>query len=143
MKITMVMEKPQGYRTPNRKQVATSRDLYNTVRDACDQADRECFFAIMLDQRHKILSIELVSMGSLTASLVHPREVFRPAIREGAAAIAFAHNHPSGDPTPSPEDMSLTKRLRDAGDILGIRVVDHVVIGDGRYVSFSDEGLMR
>ena len=82
-----------------------------------------------------------VSVGTLTASLVHPREVFRAAIRERAASIALVHNHPSGDPTPSPEDVALTARLRSAGDLLGIRVLDHIVIGSGgRYVSFLDTG---
>jgi DNA repair protein RadC len=82
----------------------------------------------------------LVSEGSLTASIVHPREVFRRAIREAAAAVILVHNHPSGDPTPSPEDEALTARLRAAGDLLGIRVLDHVVIGSGCYVSFVDSG---
>ena len=80
------------------------------------------------------------SAGSLAASLVHPREAFRPAIREAAAAVLFVHNHPSGDPTPSGEDRRITSRLRGAGELLGIPVLDHVVIGRGRYFSFADAG---
>ena len=78
--------------------------------------------------------------GSLTVSIVHPREVFTLAVKESAAAVIFLHNHPSGDPTPSQEDRALTARLVSAGEVLGIRVLDHLVVGDGRYVSFADQG---
>jgi DNA repair protein RadC len=81
-----------------------------------------------------------VSEGSLTLSIVHPREAFVPAIRESAAAVIFVHNHPSGDPEASPEDRALTHRLVSAGEIIGIRVLDHVIIGDHEYVSFADHG---
>jgi DNA repair proteins len=81
-----------------------------------------------------------VSEGSLTLSIVHPREVFTLAVRESAAAVIFLHNHPSGDPTPSREDRVLTARLVSAGEVLGIRVLDHLVVGDGRYISFADQG---
>jgi len=76
----------------------------------------------------------------MTASVVHPRDVFGAVVREAAAAVIFVHNHPSGDPTPSAEDIALTRRLREVGDLVGVRVLDHVVIGKGRYVSFVDEG---
>ncbi len=85
---------------------------------------------------------DLVSEGILTASLVHPREVFAPAIREAAAGIVLVHNHPSGDPEPSPEDHEVTARLCAVGELVGIRVLDHVVIGDGCYVSFLERGLI-
>ena len=81
-----------------------------------------------------------ISEGSLTAALVHPREVFAPAIRDGAAALILVHNHPSGDPTPSVEDAAITQRLRQVGDLVGIRVLDHVVIGRGRFASMAEEG---
>ncbi len=100
----------------------------------------EVFKAILLDAKHVVIRDFTVSQGSLTVSIVHPREVFNLAVRESAAAIIFVHNHPSGDPQPSEEDHALTQRLMAAGEILGIRVLDHVVIGDGRYVSFADEG---
>ena len=83
-----------------------------------------------------------MSQGSLTLSIVHPREVFNLAVRESAAAVIFLHNHPSGDPSPSEEDRTLTSRLVEAGNILGIRVLDHLIIGDGKYVSFADQGWM-
>jgi DNA repair protein RadC len=84
----------------------------------------------------------VVSTGSLTASLVHPREVWRSALHLCAAAVLFVHNHPSGDPAPSPEDIDITKRLKETADILGIRVLDHVILGHGRYFSFSDKGML-
>ena len=97
---------------------------------------------VLLDQKHHVLRDERVSLGTLTASLVHPREVFAPAIRESAAAVAFLHNHPSGDPTPSREDRELTRRLAEAGRLMGIPVLDHVIIGEGGFVSLAEEGLL-
>ena len=101
---------------------------------------RELFKVILLDAKHAVIREKTVSEGSLTSSLVHPREVFNEAVRESAAAVIFLHNHPSGDPKPSKEDRALTARLQEAGDILGVQVLDHVIVGDGRYVSFADEG---
>jgi DNA repair protein RadC len=101
---------------------------------------RERFFCLLLDARNRCLREEAVSEGSLTGSLVHPREAFRAAVREAASAVIFAHNHPSGDPSPSREDVELTRRLWEAGNVLGIRVLDHVVLGHSRYYSFADEG---
>ena len=101
---------------------------------------RELFKVILLDAKHAVIREKTVSEGSLTSSLVHPREVFNEAVRESAAAVIFLHNHPSGDPKPSKEDRALTGRLQEAGDVLGVQVLDHVIIGDGRYTSFADEG---
>jgi DNA repair protein RadC len=95
---------------------------------------------VLLDQRHRVLRTVEVSRGTLTSSLVHSREVFRPAMLEAAAALLFAHNHPSGDPTPSREDLDITRRLGEVGDLVGVRVLDHVIIGRGRSVSFVDDG---
>jgi DNA repair protein RadC len=100
----------------------------------------EVFKVILLDAKHAIMRDTTVSEGSLTLSIVHPREVFTFAVKESAAAVIFLHNHPSGDPTPSQEDRVLTARLVSAGEVLGIRVLDHLVVGDGRYVSFADQG---
>lgn len=104
---------------------------------------RESFHALQLDGRHRLTSVDEVSIGTLTASLVHPREVFREAIRNAAAAIVLVHHHPSGDPSPSPEDRSVTERLVSAGRLLGIRVVDHVIVADSGYFSFQEAGLIR
>lgn len=97
--------------------------------------EREVFFVVLLDGRHRVKRVETVSVGTLTTSLVHPREVFLPAVREGAAAIVCAHNHPSGDPEPSADDLAVTRRLLRAARILGVPLLDHVVLGEGRTVS--------
>ncbi|MEZ5978150.1 MAG: JAB domain-containing protein [Planctomycetota bacterium] len=89
---------------------------------------QECFAALLLDGRHRVLRLAALTRGTLTTSLVHPREVFGPAVREGAAAVLVAHNHPSGDPEPSPEDLAVTERLGRAGRLLGIPLVDHLVV---------------
>ncbi len=101
---------------------------------------REMFFALLLDTKNRLIRRVRISEGSLGASLVHPREAFRPALREAAAAVIFVHNHPSGDPTPSNEDRRITERLRRAGELLGIPVLDHVVVGRPGYYSFADQG---
>jgi DNA repair protein RadC len=103
---------------------------------------RERFIALLLDSKNRLLREVGISEGSLTASIVHPREVFGPAVRESAAAILFVHNHPSGDPTPSREDLEITQRLKEAGDLMGVRVLDHIIIGNEGYVSLADRGLL-
>jgi DNA repair protein RadC len=104
------------------------------------QLDREVFYVLLLDGKNRVQGEVRVSEGSLTVALVHPREVFAPAIRGAAAAVILVHNHPSGDPTPSAEDAALTERLRQVGELIGIRVLDHVVIGRGRYASMAEGG---
>lgn len=103
---------------------------------------KEVFLSLLLDSKNRVLREIKVSEGSLNASIVHPREVFQPVIRESAAAVLFVHNHPSGDPAPSREDLELTERLQEAGNLMGVRVLDHIIIGCGRYVSLADRGLM-
>lgn len=105
-------------------------------------ADREMFVVALLTVRHRVLGLHTVSVGCLTSSLVHPREVFKPAILASAAALILAHNHPSGDPEPSAEDVALTRRLVSAGQLLGIDVLDHLILGEaGRYVSLRQRGV--
>ena len=101
---------------------------------------RESFYIVMLNGKNRVLAKMRISQGSLASSIVHPREAFRPAVREAAAAVLFVHNHPSGDPTPSQEDRRITERLRRAGELMGIPVLDHVVVGRGGYWSFADNG---
>ncbi len=103
---------------------------------------KEYFRIVLLNTKNQIISVEDVSVGSLNASIVHPREIFNHPVKKSAASILLVHNHPSGDPTPSQEDLDVTKRLIEAGDILGISVLDHVIVGDGRYISFKEEGLL-
>lgn len=103
---------------------------------------KEHFVTLLLDTKHRVIGEDVVSVGSLNASIVHPREIFRSALKKSAAAVICAHNHPSGDPTPSPEDVQVTERLVSAGSILGIPVLDHIVIGDKRYISMRERGLI-
>ena len=103
---------------------------------------QEEFHVVLLDARHRLLSTSLVTRGTADTSLVHAREVFREAVREGACAVILVHNHPSGDPRPSPEDRTVTRQLSQAGALVGIPVLDHVIVGDGRYVSMAEEGGM-
>jgi DNA repair protein RadC len=125
-------------------QIRSSRDAAVVFREYLGNVDREHFLVAMLDQKNKIIGINTVSMGSLTASVVHPREVFKACILSNAAALLCCHNHPSGAPQPSREDRALTTRLVDVGKLLGINVLDHIVLGDGSeaYFSFADEGLL-
>jgi DNA repair protein RadC len=117
-----------------------SYDVYAHFRERLAEETTERFIAVLLDNKNRKLRDICISQGSLTSSVVHPREVYLPVIRESAAAVIFAHNHPSGDPTPSREDIDLTRRLREVGDLVGVRVLDHIVVGKGRYVSFVDDG---
>jgi DNA repair protein RadC len=103
---------------------------------------KENFVALYLDARNKLIYKETISIGSLNASLVHPREVFEPAVRNLAAQIILAHNHPSGDPEPSEDDLEMTKRLVEASKILGIDVIDHIIITKNRFFSFKEKGLI-
>lgn len=118
------------------------RDFYEHFHLRLRDKKKERFYVACLDQKNRLLGEEMVSEGSLTEVVVHPREVFAPAVRLRAAAVAVVHNHPSGDPTPSAQDKALTKRLIRAAELVGIRLLDHVVIGDGDYISFVEEGLM-
>ena len=117
-------------------------DIADAFRSEMANLDREQFLCCHLDAKNRLISREVVSIGHLTAALVHPREVFKAAILANAASVAFVHNHPSGDPEPSREDMELTRRLVKAGDILGITVLDHVVIArGGAHRSIAERGL--
>jgi DNA repair protein RadC len=120
----------------------SSLEIYRYFRPRVQDLKKECFWNVLLDGKNRIQRIARISEGSLTSSHVHPREVFRPAIREAAVGVLFVHNHPSGDPTPSQEDVGATRRLNETGKILGIRVLDHVIIGAYRYYSFADEGIL-
>jgi len=123
--------------------ISSSSDLFRHFYPILRDKKQEVFKVVLLDAKNIIVKETTVSEGTLTLSIVHPREVFALAIRESAAGIIFLHNHPSGDPTPSPEDRRLTDRLVTAGKLLGISVLDHVIVGDGRYVSFADEGWLN
>lgn len=123
--------------------VRTPADIVSLVAMSLSGLKREVFLILLLNTRHKLLKAETISIGSLAAAIVHPREVFRPAVLAAASAIALAHNHPSGDPEPSAEDLEITTRLRDAGRLIGIEVLDHVILGENRsFVSLRERGLL-
>lgn len=117
-----------------------SHDVYAHYRERLAGETVEFFIAVLLDNKNRKIRDVIVGQGSLTASIVHPRDVYAQVIRAHAASVIFVHNHPSGDPTPSREDVEITRRLREIGELIGVRVLDHVVIGKGRYVSFVDDG---
>jgi len=158
----VVRERRCGYGA--RKRFRGSADVYESFKEHFDKLDREHFVVLLLDVKNGMLGFHTVSIGSLTSSLVHPREAFKlvvlhndtvtaqdkeqaitkeacaQSMRYSAAAMILMHNHPSGDPVPSQEDLHITTRLREIGEVVGVRVLDHLIFGDGRYVSFVDDG---
>ena len=128
---------------PERERVRSAADVYERMRLTLRDLSHEEFHVLLLNTQNEILRDLQVTRGTLDASLVHPREVFRPAIAEAAASVILVHNHPSGDPTPSSEDRSVTRQLRSAGELVGIEVLDHVIVGEGRYVSFAEAGILQ
>jgi DNA repair protein RadC len=130
------LEKKLIHKDPITNSEELFKYLYHTMKDK----HRECFKAVFLDAKNKVIGTETLFEGTLTASSVYPREVVRSALNHHAAALIFAHNHPSGDPNPSPEDVAITRQLIFACKVMGITVHEHLVIGDNRYFSFADQG---
>lgn len=125
-----------------RPQIRSPEDVYQLMHIQLLGERREHFLAVMLDTKNRVRRTETISIGTLDSSLVHPREVYRMVIREGAACWIAVHNHPSGDPTPSPEDIAITRRLKEAGELLGVELLDHLIIGDGNYTSLRERGYL-
>lgn len=123
------------------KPVKCPQDVADLLMEEMRYLKKEHMKLVLLNVKCNLISVEDISIGSLNASIVHPREVFNPAIRKSSASIIMVHNHPSGDPTPSSEDIGITSRIRDAGKLLGIELVDHIIIGDGKYTSLKEKGL--
>ncbi len=119
--------------------VKSAKDVFDIIRPKIAYLEKEHFAVLMLDTKNRPIKEEIVSIGTLNASIVHPREIFRSAIKEGANSVIIAHNHPSGDPKPSVADRKITEDLISAGDIIGIKVLDHVIIGKDNYWSFNGE----
>lgn len=133
--VPVVQEEPIG------NAISCASDIHKECQDLANLA-QETFGIITCDQKNRIINRHIVSIGSLTESLVHPREVFRRVILDNAASCAFFHNHPSGEPAPSRADRQLTTRLKEGADLLGIRVLDHVIVGKDKYYSFAESGAM-
>jgi DNA repair protein RadC len=123
-----------------RNAISNSRDLYSYLNGAIRDKTRECFMVIFLDSKNRVLAMDTLFEGTLTASGVYPREVIHAALQHHAAALIFAHNHPSGEPRPSAEDVAVTRQLVFAGRVMGITVHEHLIIGENRYYSFADQG---
>lgn len=129
----------QGAAEPGRT-ISSSQAVYDLCAPRLRDQKKETFLVLLLDAKNRLFREVEVSVGSLTASLAHPREVFHEAVRDSAAAIICVHNHPTGDPTPSPRDAEVTRKLHATGKVLGISFLDHIIIGEGRYYSFADDG---
>ncbi|MGV3135969.1 JAB domain-containing protein [Brevibacillus agri] len=138
--VKMVRESSLLY--PQRR-IRMAKDAVGLFQKFLEETDREQFFLLCLSTKNEPVAIHTVSVGSLDASIVHPREVFKAAVLANAASVIVAHNHPSGDPTPSREDIEVTRRLQEAGELLGIPVLDHIVVGmEGSFCSLKEKGYM-
>lgn len=137
--IKMVKEASILYKN---RRVSSPNDAYELIKEFLECADREQLILCSLDTKNQPTTINIVSIGSLNSSIVHPRELFKIAILSNAATIIIAHNHPSGDPQPSSEDINITHRLKECGELLGIYLVDHIIIGDESFVSLKEKGLL-
>ncbi|THF83796.1 RadC family protein [Cohnella fermenti] len=129
-------------RLPEMPRITKPQDAAELLMEELRHYREEHFICLFLNTKNQVVGRQTLSIGSLNASVVHPREVFRAAIRRSSASILCAHNHPSGDPSPSPEDIQITKRLAEAGQLLGIELLDHLVIGDNRYISLKESGCL-
>ena len=137
--IKMVKESSFLYQT---RQILSPKDAYEMIKEQLEGLDREQFIIACLNTKNEPTNISVVSVGSLNKAIVHPREVFKTAILSNAASIMAFHNHPSGETTPSQQDIQLTKRLYEAGELLGIKLLDHLIIGDGTFTSLKEKGYL-
>ena len=131
-----------GSMQSDRKIIKTPEDAYQILKRYFEDLPTEHFVALLLNTKNHVIALSPVSIGSLNASIVHPRELFQRAILGNCAAVILSHNHPSGDPTPSPEDIELSRKLCEAGKVLDIAVLDHLVIGDACFVSLKERGML-
>jgi DNA repair protein RadC len=139
MKISILSLKEEYTDYPTRPIMSSPEKVYEILKPLFLQ-DRETFYLLSLNTKNGIIAIRTISIGSLNANVVHPREVFKAAILDSASSVIVAHNHPSGDPTPSREDLAITTKLVETGNIIGITLTDHVIIGDGRHYSLKESG---
>jgi len=141
-RVVLVKEKVGRYELP--KKIDSPDRAYKAITaiTSVEEEAQEVFGVLILNTKHKIVAVHEVSRGTLNTSTVHPREVFKPAVLHNAAAIICFHNHPSGDTEPSKDDIEATKRLIEAGKIMGIEILDHIIVGDDRYVSLKERGVV-
>lgn len=122
----------------SKTKISSAKDVFDLLNDELKEKTKENFYVILLNTKNKILKIEKISIGILDATIIHPREIFKPAIKNSAARIILAHNHPSGDPSPSDEDLNITKKIMSIGELIGIEVIDHIIIGNENYWSYLE-----
>lgn len=141
-RVVLVKEKVGKYELP--RETKNPEEAYNAIKIITNVQEeaQEVFGILILNTKNKIVAVHEISRGTLNSSMVHPREVFKPAVLHNAAAIICFHNHPSGDPEPSKEDIESNNRLVEAGKIMGIEMLDHIIVGDGRYISLKERGVM-
>lgn len=135
-----IMRRQRCCESKARTTIQSPTDVANLLMVEMRLLEHEEFRLILLNTKNQVLQVETISKGTLNSSLVHPREVFRAALKNATNAVILVHNHPSGDPTPSTEDVDITRRLVEGGKILGIEILDHIVLGDGRYISLKERG---
>ena len=133
----------EGTRQEYGKRISSSQDVVELVAPDLNKYDREVFLSLLLNTKNLPIGVEEVSIGCLNSSIIHPRELFKSAVLASASSLILIHNHPSGDPEPSREDLELTKRLVKAGDLMGIKILDHVIIAGESFISLLDRGLMN
>jgi len=136
VRVQLVRDLPKKYLP--KVELSTAEDVFNFLKDEVSLWDREKFVSIMLTSRNMVIAIEEVGVGSLTATIIHPREVFKSAILANASAVILVHNHPSADPTPSLEDKQMTEKLKSSADILSFNMLDHIIIAAGGYSSWAE-----
>lgn len=142
IKAALELGRRLSVKNPIHTKIEKPLDIMEFLMEEMKYLTQEYFNVVLLSTKNIVIDVENITKGIVNASLVHPREVFKNAIRKNSTSIILAHNHPSGDPTPSAEDKSITKRLSEAGEIIGIKVLDHIVIGDGSYISFKEMGML-
>lgn len=132
----------KSFQSGDQYKISQPRDAAELIMESMRYLKQECLKVIMLNTKNIVITIKDISIGSLNSSIVHPREVFCEAIKRSSASIIISHNHPSGDPTPSSEDISLTQRIKECGKLIGIELLDHIIIGNGSYVSLKEKGIL-
>lgn len=137
-----ILSRFRTFRSGDSYKISQPKDAADLVMENMRYLKQEYLKVIMLNTKNVVISVKDISMGSLNSSVVHPREVFNEAVKKSCASIIISHNHPSGDPTPSSEDINLTHRLSECGKLLGIDLIDHIIIGDGIYISLKEKGIV-
>jgi DNA repair protein RadC len=132
----------KSFKNNNAYYVKTPQDVAEFVMEDMRYLKKEYLKLVLLNTKNMVVSVKDVSIGSINSSIVHPREIFIEAIKYSCSSIVICHNHPSGDPSPSQEDINITKRIYEAGKIIGIELIDHIIIGDGKYISLKEKNII-